>query len=215
MKRFRCLLALIPIFIGGSCNTSRPLCDICTTSAIIYGSVHFADGAVMSGARVSAEAMMPNCGANVVAGDVVGFTDARGQYRGRLRSLTSPQMACLIVLVEPSDSVALRAAADTGHLVRLEADFEDVSHDSVSKSISFCRHDRDLVFIGSVSPLSVLIISAHYIVDYHRKGASLGRVGVPSAHSKASLRDSKPASDPSSGLSASANARTQESNSLA
>jgi len=76
--------------------------------------------------------MMPNCGANGVAGDVVGFTDARGQqYRGRLRSLTSPQMACLIVLVEPSDSVTLRAAADTGHLVRLEPDFEDVSHDSV------------------------------------------------------------------------------------
>jgi hypothetical protein len=114
----------IAIFCGCDWGTGPRGCDICTSSAIVHGAVRSSAGAAVSGVRVSAEARSPSCSSEAIGGaDSPGITDTHGVYSMRVRSPTSPRAVCLIVLGQPSDSMSLRSAADTGHVVRLEADY--------------------------------------------------------------------------------------------
>jgi hypothetical protein len=111
------------------CGISGPSgCDICTTSAIVYGTVRASDGQGLSAVRITIEARAPSCrasGIGVNNGPIV--SDSQGNYRGFVISLFAPTAVCLLVTGQPSDSARLRTAADTGHVVRLE----DPGQDSV------------------------------------------------------------------------------------
>lgn len=92
------------LLIAG-CRGTGPDCDLCTTSATVYGRV--VDDAVrpVVGATVTVMAYRADCyGAPlptfpVPAGPVV--TDDSGEYATRLRSPSAPFDACLLVRVRP------------------------------------------------------------------------------------------------------------------
>ena len=141
----RCLFALIATAIFNSCDwgTGPRGCDICTTSAIVHGVVRSSTATPVSGVRVSAEARAPSCSSGAIGvADVAALTDARGAYSVRLRSPSAPRAVCLIVLGQPADSVSLRSVADTGHVLRLEADYPGGQpHDSVQVDLVLPRRD--------------------------------------------------------------------------
>ena len=131
MQRIKWFAMLLGFALATGCGISGPSgCDICTTSAVVYGTVRSSDGNVLTAARITIEARAPSCQADAIgftSGSIV--TDSLGNYRGFVISLFAPTAACLIVTAQPADSVRFRIAADTGHVVRLES--SDGSQDSV------------------------------------------------------------------------------------
>jgi hypothetical protein len=63
------MLALgVGLAIG--CDMTGPAdCDICTTSAIVYGTVRSPDGSPQSTARITIEARAPSCRASGLGGN--------------------------------------------------------------------------------------------------------------------------------------------------
>jgi hypothetical protein len=105
-----------------ACTTEPSGCDICTTSAIVYGTVWSGGGFPVARARVSVEARETSCrGANVnLTGDTA-TTDTLGHYRVNVVSPVAPTAVCLIVTGQSAaSSTPAGTAADTGHVVRLQ-----------------------------------------------------------------------------------------------
>jgi hypothetical protein len=126
MKTIRVLVVSIAEVIASACSGfgGEPGCDLCTTSAIVYGSVHGATGAPVSGASVTADIRIDSCqGMSVGSLGGPSIADALGVYHLRARSLSAPAAACLLLTVQPPTGSGLRAIVDTGHVVRLQADW--------------------------------------------------------------------------------------------
>jgi hypothetical protein len=96
----RYLGALLGLVALPAC--SEPACDVCTTSAIIYGRVLDATGAPVVSAGVGIEAHRETCSsADIPAASEPGLmTGADGNYRARLRTSFGPFTACPRVTVE-------------------------------------------------------------------------------------------------------------------
>jgi hypothetical protein len=127
-------LALASFFAAGcGFGTDPSGCDICTTSAIVYGTVRDLAGVPIAGVRVAIEARAPSCQSSGIGSNQMPLvTDALGNYRAITLSPSGPRTVCLIVAVQPPAMSAFGPAADTGHMVRLEDDFPATqAHDSV------------------------------------------------------------------------------------
>lgn len=131
MQRIKWFVMLLGFALATGCGISGPSgCDICTTSAVVYGTVRSSDGNALSAARITIEARSPSCRSDdtgLNSGSIA--TDSLGNYRGYVISLFAPTAVCLIVTAQPADSARFRIAADTGHVVSLES--SDASQDSV------------------------------------------------------------------------------------
>jgi hypothetical protein len=111
-------------------------CDLCTSSAIVAGTVRDTLGAPMAGALALVTAHVDSCtGASAIASteNAPGPTDATGRFGYRLRSPLAPFAACVEVKGLPLTDTLVRA--DTvlvGKLVQFRADFPPGGpHDSV------------------------------------------------------------------------------------
>jgi hypothetical protein len=100
------LVALLGLLTLGACSDPDPLCDICTTSAIIYGRVLDAGGSPVAGTEVLIEARRDSCtSAEIPATSEPGLLTALdGTYRARLIAATGNFTACPRVTVGPSGS---------------------------------------------------------------------------------------------------------------
>ena len=109
-----------------ACTTEPVGCDICTTSAIVYGTVRSGSGFPVARARVSVEARETSCrGTLVDFSGAFATTDSIGNYRVGLVSPFSPTAVCLIVTAQQPESVTPASlAADTGHVIRLQPSSE-------------------------------------------------------------------------------------------
>lgn len=114
-----------------SLDTGPRGCDICTTSAIVFGTVRSASGTPVPGARVSVEARETSCRGTQIGGEDA-IADTSGAYRVRLRSPEAPTAVCLVVTGVPPTSSGMMSGSDTGHVVRMQPDYgRDESTDSV------------------------------------------------------------------------------------
>ena len=118
---------------GCTFGTAPHACDVCSTSAIVYGTVRSTSELPMAGVRISVQARRFSCrGSDInMFGEPVS-SDASGNYRLTVISLFAPTAVCLIVAGQPPVSSGLTMAADTGHVIRLQPDYSaDQPHDSV------------------------------------------------------------------------------------
>jgi hypothetical protein len=128
-------MSILAVLALAGCHaaTQPPGCDVCTTSAIVYGRVQTTSGTPVNEAEVKVEAHRDSC-----AGPLYGETNLRvftrpdGTYRDQPLSLAGPFNACLVVRVMPPDAAGLAPAADSGASVPFRADYPPgQSHDSV------------------------------------------------------------------------------------
>ena len=129
--------ALITLaLVAASCSNEFQGCDICTTSAIIYGVVRDTAGKPVSGIRISAAASHDSC-SSFFAGDSNGLivSDTAGRYRGQVLSLYGPFHACLSVTTHAPSGSLWRDTTTTGAVVDFRADFPAGPHDSVRVDI--------------------------------------------------------------------------------
>jgi hypothetical protein len=94
---------------------SEPVCDICTTSAIVYGSVR-RSGAPVAGASVTVTPIRDNCtsGEPALGGELTTKTVTDGSYRGHSRAPNAPFTACIRVSVLESGSSGSPVTVDGG-----------------------------------------------------------------------------------------------------
>ena len=121
------------VFIAIACvRTSDPACDICTTSAIVFGTVRTATGTVVAGATIQVDAHRDTCDGPLYGGsNFPATTSLAGEYRDAPFSLAGPFSACLVVRVIPPAGSGLSAAADSGAVVRFLNDFSGAVRDSI------------------------------------------------------------------------------------
>jgi hypothetical protein len=116
-----------------ACATEPQGCDICTTSAIVYGSVRDTAGRPVSGAPVTADVFRDSCANGNPAGASNGpiVTDPSGNYRGQVLSLSGPFHACLRVAAHAPTGSPWRDTTASGAGIDFRADFPVGPHDSV------------------------------------------------------------------------------------
>jgi hypothetical protein len=131
MQRIKWLVMLLGFALATGCGISGPSgCDICITSAVVYGTVRSSGGNALPAARITIEARAPSCRSDGIGGNSGSITtDSLGNYRGFVISDFAPGAVCLIVTAQPADSARFRITADTGHVVSLGS--SDASQDSV------------------------------------------------------------------------------------
>jgi hypothetical protein len=133
----RYLGALLGLLALPAC--SEPGCDVCTTSAIIYGRVVDANSVPVVGAGVGIEAHRENCStADIPAASDQGLTTgANGNYRARLRSPFGPFTACPRVTVESPSGLPGPVTVE-GSVVEFLDDFgSNLRRDSVRVDVVF------------------------------------------------------------------------------
>ena len=86
---------------------SEPVCDLCTTSAVIFGRVLDSSGVPVVGAEVSIEAHRETCSSTDIpaVSDPGLLTGADGDYRARVRAPSGPFRACPVVTVGPPNGL--------------------------------------------------------------------------------------------------------------
>jgi hypothetical protein len=123
LRRLWTLVGMAAASAGVAACTTEPVgCDICTTSAIVYGTVRSGGGFPVARAQVSVEARQTSCrGMNVDLSGGAATTDTIGNYRVELISPFSPTAVCLVVTAQPPASASPAIpAGDTGHVIRLQ-----------------------------------------------------------------------------------------------
>jgi hypothetical protein len=115
-----------------SCTrTNDPVCDICTTSATVFGTVRTTDGVPVVGATIEIDAHRDTCAGPLYGGSNQPVkSSSAGEYRDTPLSLAGPFSACIVVRVTPPTGSSLVAAADSGAVVRFQADYGARAHDS-------------------------------------------------------------------------------------
>jgi hypothetical protein len=118
------LFALCSVGAVVACSDPDPVCDICTTSAIIYGRVQHATGQPVAGNPILIEAHEESCAsATIHAASEMGLvTGSDGSYRARLRAAVGPFTACPRVTIELPGSDPDRVTVD-GPTVEFREDF--------------------------------------------------------------------------------------------
>jgi hypothetical protein len=120
----RAFLLVLAITFGCS-RTTEPGCDICSSSAIVYGTIRSPTGVALLGAVVTVEAYRDVCSGPI----------EDGAYRVAPISVSAPFVACIIVRVTSPGGSGLAAAADSGAVVRFTADVGGGAHDSTRVDI--------------------------------------------------------------------------------
>ena len=107
------------------------LCDVCTTSAVVYGVVKRPDGSSVPNAKVSITALREGCVPEGLNG-AEGASDTTGSYRERVISASAPFTACVRVEVLEAGAPPTSAVAVEGAEVAFLPDYgEDQPRDSV------------------------------------------------------------------------------------
>ncbi len=93
--------ALAVISVLG-CSRTPTGCDLCTTSAVVYGTVHDTAGSPQRQARVTLQSDSGSCAAPIagrprVLATATGLTDSTGQFRMVIASPPAPVAACIAV----------------------------------------------------------------------------------------------------------------------
>jgi hypothetical protein len=115
----RCSRFLILTLAIVACSSEPDVCDICTTSAIVYGTVHRTGGAAVAAAPVYIGIYRESCDGDVeVPGDGV-ITAADGSYRTQPAAFTGQFTACVRVTVQEPGS----ASGDPGVTVEGTVEF--------------------------------------------------------------------------------------------
>lgn len=136
VSRFCSCLALCCAVIACSPTTDVG-CDVCTTSALVYGTVRTADGAPIAGARIDIDAYLDDCsGPHWGQTNVPAQSDGDGKYRGSLLSPAAPFSACVVVLATPPSGSGLITTTNSGSFVQFRANFRSTGLDSTRVDIA-------------------------------------------------------------------------------
>jgi hypothetical protein len=137
MRSERRAIALLTSLTLIACAT-EPGCDVCTTSAVVYGRVTTATGTPVNGARVKVEAFKTTCGVGFVAAEssIPPLSGPDGSYRDRPLAGIAPFRACLRVTVTPPASSGLSARIVEGPEVQFRDDYPRPNPDSVRIDVS-------------------------------------------------------------------------------
>lgn len=137
MRAFGWSFLVLAWFVLASCTT-EPGCDICTTSAVVYGRVTTFSGSAVVGARLRVEAFRDTCGVGFAIGqtNVAAFTAADGSYRDQPYSLAAPFRACLRVTVTPTAASGLAPRTVEGAQVQFLDDYRPRGRDSVRVDVT-------------------------------------------------------------------------------
>ena len=122
-----------------ACSTEpEPGCDVCTSSAIVYGTITSPTGAPVAGAGVRVEAFRDACVAAGGAPETThgSTTPADGSYRGHLLATIAPFRACLRVTVTPHPLSGLAPRTMEGVEVSFLADYGANDRDSVRVDVA-------------------------------------------------------------------------------
>jgi hypothetical protein len=116
-----------------ACDLTEPNgCDLCTTSAVVYGTVLDSAGAPIVGVQVDVRAFETACtGGSPKGGTDNGWpiTNAQGRYSARPISIYGPFTTdCLIVTANPRNDVRWPVESDTAQ-IRLRFLDDDKSND--------------------------------------------------------------------------------------
>ncbi len=102
-------LALVSV-LGCSQPANPAGCDLCTTSALVYGTVHDTAGTPEGQARVTLQSDSGSCASPIanrqrVLATATGLTDSTGQFRLAIASPPAPVAVCIAVqAVEGADT---------------------------------------------------------------------------------------------------------------
>ena len=132
MRRVPVLLTLAAACAG----PSEPTCDVCTTSATVYGTIVDADGSLIVGVPIDVRVYLDDCPPTQLRGGSDGAvprTDDNGAYRTSVISLWQPFTArCFRVTVNPeSDPRWPTGAVQVSGALDLRADTGDEPRDSM------------------------------------------------------------------------------------
>lgn len=129
------VLGTLALASAAACAPTEP-CDLCTTSALVYGDVRDAAGAPVPRAEVRVEAYSADTSRgqrDVLAGgtNLPLRTTSAGRYRDLSLSLSEPFRARLVVRVTPPAGSGLAAVSVGGVQVEFRADYRGPARDSV------------------------------------------------------------------------------------
>src|SRR5207253_203751 len=116
---------------------SEPSCDICTTSAIVYGTVTRSASPV-AGASVTVTPIRDSCssGNPALGGELTTTTVADGSYRAHSRTPDGPFTACMRVSVLENGAAGVPVTVDGGTV--------DFRPDNAGQNRDSVRVDVDL-----------------------------------------------------------------------
>jgi hypothetical protein len=125
MVRVSARASLFIITIALACGrTTAPLCDICTTGAVVYGSIRSPAGVASGGTLVTVDAHRDSCSGRIDAESAGSFqTRSDTSYRFALLSINAPFVACIVVGVTPPGASGLAATVDSGGVVQFKASY--------------------------------------------------------------------------------------------
>jgi hypothetical protein len=100
-------LAIVAVLFALGCSKSTdPGCDVCTTSAVVFGSITDHAGSPVVGMPLDIRVFAEGCGSGSMRGGSdsgVPRTDGAGQYRATVLSLFSPFTArCFVLTSNPN-----------------------------------------------------------------------------------------------------------------
>lgn len=130
--------------VGGCSSDTAAPCDICTTSAIVFGTVVDSAAVPLVGVIVDVEVFDGTCtlgNGRGYASGVTPRTDVDGAYRASVRSLFAPFVAsCLIVEVNPNrDPRWPTASFERDGPLELRSDYTNERRDSLRIDIVIAR----------------------------------------------------------------------------
>jgi hypothetical protein len=138
-----CVAAGVALAVAGCQTTTREGCDICTTSAVVYGHIRDGSGAPIPNVTIHVDAfatsgsgLTPN---PVGATNIVRQSDASGAFRDQPLSLLGPFHATLTVRAIPTETSGFVETAVSGAQVDFRSDYPGGDRDSVQVDIVLPR----------------------------------------------------------------------------
>ena len=105
--------SLLALAFWAGCDPAGPGCDICTTSALVFGHVTDASGDPVANLQVDIRVFRDSCSEPLPAGGTDAgwpLSNSDGMYRAKVLSLFSPFVAHCLQIKVPA-----RAAQDTAY----------------------------------------------------------------------------------------------------
>ena len=139
----RCVGAGLALALAGCQTTTREGCDICTTSAVVYGHVRDGTGAPVPNVAIHVDAFA-NSGAGLTSTpvgstNVTHQSDASGAYHDQPLSPLGPFHATLTVRATPPGTSGFLEATANGAQVDFRGDYQGGDRDSVQVDIILAR----------------------------------------------------------------------------
>ncbi len=165
-------LALISVL---GCSRSPTGCDLCTTSAVVYGTVHDTAGSPQRQAKVTLQSDSGSCadfivGRPRVLATATGLTDSTGQFRLVIASPPAPVAVCIAVQAvlgadtgqATADSVWLTAAFPSG-----DARYSALADVVIQRNVG----SQPVVYFTVVPYACSLYVPASFLVDSLQVGS--------------------------------------------